>query len=119
MYLSIIANVVTLAASQATQFADQVISRLISQVIRGISRVLRKLLKYFNGTAISTFISPALPVLFLNLDLNLNDSESVLSLSFGSSLYLYYIKIIHWYHNIKIFDIIYQGIIYFADAFSK
>ena len=29
--------------------------RLISQLIIDISRVLQKLLKYFNGTAISTF----------------------------------------------------------------
>ena len=29
--------------------------RFISQLINGISRFLQKLLKYFNGTAISTF----------------------------------------------------------------
>ena len=34
--------------------------RLISQLINGISRVSQKLLKYFNGTAISTsFVLPA------------------------------------------------------------
>ena len=36
-------------------------------------------------SAISTFIVPALSVLFIYLDLNLNDLESV-KLSFGSSL---------------------------------
>ena len=60
--------------------------RLTSQIINGISRVLQKLLKYFNGTIISTpFVLPsagALPVIFI---LDLNDSESV-KLSFGSSL---------------------------------
>ena len=33
---------------------------------------------YFNGTAISTFTVPALPVLTVNLDLNFNDSESII-----------------------------------------
>ena len=52
--------------------------RLISQLINGISRVLQKLLKYFNGTIISTsFVLPSggvFPVIFI---LDLNDSESV------------------------------------------
>ena len=52
--------------------------RLISQLINGISRVLQKLLKYFNGTIISTsFVLPSVgvfPVIFI---LDLNDSESV------------------------------------------
>ena len=60
--------------------------KLTSQLIKGISRVLQKLLKYFNGTIISTFFSlPAagvFPVIFI---LDLNDSESA-KLSFGSSL---------------------------------
>ena len=41
--------------------------RLISQLIYGISRVLQKLLKYFNGSIISTFFvtsSPLEPVIF-------------------------------------------------------
>ena len=41
--------------------------RLISQLIYGISRVLQKLLKYFNGSIISTFfvtLSPVEPVIF-------------------------------------------------------
>ena len=60
--------------------------RLTSQLIKGISGVLRELLKYFNGTIISTSFSlPAagvLPVIFI---LDLNDSESA-RLSLGSSL---------------------------------
>ena len=57
--------------------------RLTLQLINGISRVLQKLLKYFNGTIISTSFSlpPAgfFPVIFI---LDLNDSESV-KISFG------------------------------------
>ena len=60
--------------------------KLTSQLSNGISRVLQKLLKYFNGTNISTsFILPstgALPVIFT---LDFNDLESV-KLSFDSSL---------------------------------
>ena len=60
--------------------------RLISQLINDISRVLQKLLKYFNGTAISTsFVLPAAGVFPVILILNLNDSDCVI-LSFGSSL---------------------------------
>ena len=36
--------------------------KLISQLINGISRVLRKLLNYFNGTIISTFFVSSSPV---------------------------------------------------------
>ena len=60
--------------------------RLTSQLINGISRVLQKLLKYFNGTIILTsFVLPSVgvfPVIFI---LDLNDSESV-KLTLGSSL---------------------------------
>ena len=45
------------------QFADQVRIRLISQFINGISRVLQKLFKYFNGTLILTFSVPSFPIL--------------------------------------------------------
>ena len=60
--------------------------RLTSQLIKGISRVLQKLLRYFNGTIISTYFSLSaagvFPVIFI---LDLNDSEPA-RLSFGSSL---------------------------------
>ena len=60
--------------------------RLTSQLINGISRVLQKLLKYFNGTIIS--ISLALPlagVFPVIFTLDSNDSESA-KLLFGSYL---------------------------------
>ena len=68
------------------QFAGQVRIKLISHLIKGISRVLQKLLKYLNGTAISTSSvltsTGVLPVIFA---LNLNDSESTM-VATGSSL---------------------------------
>ena len=69
-----------------TKVYEQVKIRLISQLIKRILRVLQKLLKYFNGTAILTsFVLPLagyFPVIFT---LDLNDSESV-KVEFGSSL---------------------------------
>ena len=60
--------------------------RLLSQLINDISRVLQKLLKYFNGTAVSTFfLLTASGVFPFILILYLNDSDSVI-LPFGSSL---------------------------------
>ena len=60
--------------------------RLIAQFFNGISRVLQKLLKYFNGTTISMFVllsaSGVFPVILI---LYVNDSEFTI-LSFGSSL---------------------------------
>ena len=61
-----------LSPSEGAQFSDQVRIRLISQLSKGTSRVLQKLLKYFNGTAIFAFIILALLVLskdfYSNLD---------------------------------------------------
>ena len=52
-----------------TQVDDHVNWRLISQLINGISRVLQKLLKYFDSTIISTsFVLPSsgvFPVIFV------------------------------------------------------
>ena len=63
------------------QLVDKVNMRFISQLIRDISRVFHKLLKYFNDTAISTFmVLPMrrfLPVIFA---FNLNQSGSVMLL---------------------------------------
>ena len=60
--------------------------RLISRLLGGISRILQKFLKYFNGTTISKFfVLPSageIPVIFA---LDLYDSGSV-KVSFGSSL---------------------------------
>ena len=60
--------------------------KLISQLINDISRVLEKLLKYFNVTIISTsFVLPSARVFSVIFVLDLNDSESV-RLSIDSSL---------------------------------
>ena len=52
----------------------QVRIRLIWQLISDISRVLQKLLKYFNDTIISTSFVPILPVKPVILSLSLNDA---------------------------------------------
>ena len=64
-----------------TELSDQVNTRFISQLINGISRVLQKLLRYLNETAVSAYLvlssTRALPVI---LAFNLKDSEFVISL---------------------------------------
>ena len=58
-----------------TQFADHLRISSNLQLIKGVSRALQKLLKYFSGTIISTWIIPLLlvwPVIFV-----LKLSESV------------------------------------------
>ena len=77
--------------------ADQVKIRLISQLINGISNVLQKVLKYFNGALILTFFVPLFPVLSAFFVLNLSEvlllfsveKSAISPLSFinGSSLY--------------------------------
>ena len=60
--------------------------RLTSQLIDGISKVLQKLLKYFNGNITSTyFVLPAAGLIPVIFTLDSNVSESV-KLSFGPSL---------------------------------
>ena len=60
--------------------------KLISQLIKSLSRVLQKLLKYFNGTDISTpFVLPPSGGFPVVLILDLHDSEPA-KVSFGSSL---------------------------------
>ena len=58
---------------------------LTSQLINGVSRVFKKLLKYFNGAVILTSfvltLGGVFPVIFI---LDLNDSDCVIT-SFGSS----------------------------------
>ena len=62
-----------------TQVVDHVKLRLISQFIEDISRVLQKLLKYFNGTAILTsFVLPLSVFLSIIITLDRNDSEFVI-----------------------------------------
>ena len=51
----VIAIFVTPVAEEITQFSDEIKMRLISQLIKVISRVIQKLLRHLNGTAILTF----------------------------------------------------------------
>ena len=85
-FLSVISNVSAPAELIMIQFDDHVRMRLISKLIKEIWRFVQKLLKYFDGTAISTpsvLPSPGIfPVIFT---LVLNDSQSV-KVIFGSSL---------------------------------
>ena len=74
-----------------THIADLVRIRPISQLIRDISRVLQKLLKFFNGTVITAPLMPSLLVLSNNLDLSLNASESPIGY-LGSSLQYWYLN---------------------------
>ena len=62
----------TVTASKK-QFADQVRISLISQFINGISSVLQKLLRYFNGTIISVSFLLFFPVPPATFSLNLNE----------------------------------------------
>lgn len=48
---------------------DQISGIMTSQLIKGISRVLKKLLAFFNGTANSIFALLKLPLLFVSLGL--------------------------------------------------
>ena len=48
------------------QFSDQVKVKDTSQLINGTSKVLRKLLKYFNGAVISTFLLHYCFLIFCN-----------------------------------------------------
>ena len=50
--------------------------RLISQLFNGVSIALQKLLKYFNGTVISTFFVPSFPVEPVSFCLSLNEALS-------------------------------------------
>ena len=85
-FVSVISNSVIPTAEEITHFLDQVKLRLISKLINGFSRVLQKLLKYFNGTAVlSYFVLPAAGDFPVILILYLKDSDCV-TLSFGSYL---------------------------------
>ena len=85
-FVSVISNFPSPVELTITQVDDHVKIKLTSQLIKGISIVLQKLLKYFNGTIISTSFSiplaGVLPVIFI-LDLNYLEFANLL---FGSSL---------------------------------
>ena len=67
--LYVIENFISTTTGEITQFSYQFNLRLILQVVKGVSRVLQKLLKYFNGTVSSTFFvlpaTGAFPVILI------------------------------------------------------
>ena len=56
--------------------SDQVKKILISQLISGVSRVLQKLFRYFNGTIIWTIFIESFPVWPVIFCLDLNEALS-------------------------------------------
>ena len=73
--ISAIENFVT-AVAEEIYSPEQVRMRLILHLIKCISRVLQKLLKYFNCNAISpSFVLPQEGVFSVVLILDLNDSD--------------------------------------------
>ena len=72
------------------QFADQVKIRLILELIKDISRVLQKLLNYFNGIIISTLsYSWSLSVWIVIFALELNESVTLAPLKLKISPILF------------------------------
>ena len=64
-FVSVIANFPSPEELVIAQSLDQIKRRLSLQLINGISRVLQKLLKYFNGTIFSkSFLFPLLGFFF-------------------------------------------------------
>ena len=83
---------------------------LTLQLINGISKVLQKLFKHFNGPIILTsFVLPSAGVFPVISVLGLNDSKSI-KLSFGSSLQ-YFHKLRLWQCSFKpnVIGIIYSS----------
>ena len=86
-----------------TQFADHVKISSTSQLIKGISKVVQKLLKYFNGTIISTSCilpsSQVWPVIFV---LKLNESVALAPLksTIFLSSFTAVISLQHYYHKL-------------------
>ena len=58
--------------------------RLISQLTKGMPRVFQKLLEYFNGTIISTFLGRRLAVLSIIFLLKLNQSTVIITPSLST-----------------------------------
>ena len=68
----------------------------MSQLINGISRVLQKLLRYFNDTIILTIFVPSLPVLPAIFVLIFK--KALLLLAEGKSIIAHcYLKLVHLY----------------------
>ena len=85
----------SIPADIKNKFSDQVKIRLISKLINGISRVLKKLLGYFNSTHILVFFVPsfsALPnIFFIYL------YERLVSSLTGKSIILLLLSKAAWY----------------------
>ena len=80
----VIANVLAPVELVITQFTNQVRMRLISQLIEGISRVLKKLLMYFNCTATSTsFVLTLLGTFTVFLGLLFFFSKGLVKIRYG------------------------------------
>ena len=77
--MSVIANDAEFPGVEVTQFVEQVRIRLIIQKKNGISKVLQKLIRYYNKTAISTYLE-------LSQFIVLNVNESLVSLSVKSTI---------------------------------
>ena len=114
--------------------------RAISQLTNGISRAFQKLLRYSNGTTISTSFLPLTPVWPVSFCSDLNEMLLLLLLSAGkSSIVATTVKTVHLYstaikfqipsnnyhyillnyYYIDIFGIIYLCIVYFTLEMSK
>ena len=69
IFVSVISNATSPVELVITQVDDHVKIKLTLQLIKGISRVLQKLFKYFNGTIISASFSllssGVFPVIFI------------------------------------------------------
>ena len=77
------------------QFADQARIILISQLMKGISIFLQSIyFNYFNDTAISAFKISSSLILVKNLDLNLNELESVIGSSGSPSQYCHKLPVV-------------------------
>ena len=71
--------------------SDQVKTRWLSQLMKSNPRVLKKLLNFFNGTIISTFFVPLLPVAPVGFCLNLN--KTLLSAAWKLTITLALVKV--------------------------
>ena len=67
--------------------------------IKGISRILQRLRKYFNGTIISTLFVPLSPVWRVIFTLKLNESVIILT-KINNHTIIYNSYILHYYHKL-------------------
>ena len=91
-------------AEEITQFSEQVKMRLISQLINDISRVLQKLVKYFNGSAM---LNHKLPAVFEKLSLYSIKLYTDITTSkyFALSIWVLFISLMQWVSGAKFLNI--------------